>query len=328
MSKLYNEEIKERFLSQYDNEQTKKTIRNVFLNSHSEENRLSKDLYDFDQYEIALVIKDANPHSKSVAKSLGRFIRQYIEWAIDAGLRVSNLNPVDVIPDSQYGTFIDRTKKIHYSYEEFLELLEDKNMMNGQDQAFLFLIFEGFMGQKFSQLRELKFSDINWNNKTVYVKERNEHIPVTDDCIKYLQKAYDQSTYYQLNSKTKEFNEKALLQSPYIFKNVVSPRSTEGQQVGMNVLYSRLHALKDILELEYLTPNAIKQSGMIKMAVDIYREEGILAYDQLAKIGEKYDYSKLINNGYEYYNTYLMREFVNEENIKELYNIDLEIKLR
>jgi integrase len=328
MSKLYNEEIKERFLSQYDNEQTQKTIRNVFLNSHSEEDRLSKDLYDFDQHQISLVIKDANPHSKSVAKSLGRFIRQYIEWAISVGLRVSNLNPVDVIPDSQYDTFIDKTKKIHYSYDEFLSLLEDKNFMNGQDQAFLFLIFEGIMGQKFSQLRELKFSDINWDNKTVYVKERNEHIPVTDDCIKYLQKAYEQSTYYQFNSKTKDFNEKILLNSPFIFKNVVSPRSTEGQQVGMNVLYSRLHALKEILELEYLTPNAIKQSGMIKMAVDIYNEEGILAYDQLAKIGEKYDYSKLINNGYEYYNTYLMREFVNETNIKDLYDIDLEIKLR
>jgi hypothetical protein len=71
---------------------------------------------------------------------------------------------------------------------------------------------------------------------------------------------------------------------------------------------------------------------MIKMAVDIFKEEGVLGYDQFAKVGEKYNFSKINsnNNGveYEYYNTYLMKEFINEENIKELYGIDVIIQKR
>jgi integrase len=108
--------------------------------------------------------------------------------------------------------------------------MEDENMMNGQDQAYLFLIFEGILGEKFSELRELKFSDINWDKKTVYVKERNKHIEVTDECIKYLQKAFNENTYYQYNSESGQFSEKELLESQYIFKNIRSPRGTENTQ--------------------------------------------------------------------------------------------------
>jgi hypothetical protein len=109
---------------------------------------------------------------------------------------------------------------------------------------------------------------------------------------------------------------------------VQSPRGTSGQPVGMNVLYSRLHALKEVLNLDHLTPNGIRQSGMLAYSVQLYLKHGVLAYDQLALVGEKYDYSQISNNGYTYYNTNLMREFVNSENIKDLYDIDLEIKLR
>jgi integrase len=328
MNRLYNEEIKEKFLSTYENEQTQKTLRNVFYNASLIENVLEKDLYEFTQDEIGKVIANTNPHNSNVARSIGRFVSQYISWAIEERLRTNKLNPLKGVITEWYDNFVDKTKKIHYSYEEFLELLEHPNMLSAQDQTFLFLIYEGIMGQKFSQLRELKFSDIDWNHNTVYVKERNEKIKVSDECIKYLEKAHNQSTYYQFNKTTKEFTEKELLPSEYIFKNVKSPRATEGQQVGINVFYSRLHTLKDLLELEYLTPNAIRQSGMIYEAVKIYKEEGTLAYDQLAKVGEKYAYSQLENGGYTYYNTYLMKEFLNENNIKELYDIDVEIKLR
>jgi integrase len=330
MNRLYNEEIKEKFLSTYDNEQTQKTLRNVFQNSALIENVLEKDIYDFTLDELGKIIENTNPHTKNVARSTGRFISQYISWAIEPPqrLRKNALNPLKGVLQEWYDNFVDKTKKIHYSYDEFIDLLEDNQMMNGQDQAFLFLIFEGIVGEKFSQIKELKFSDIDWDTNEVFVKERNEKIKVSEDCIKYLQKAYNQSTYYQFNSNTKEFNEKELLSSEFIFKNVKSPRGQENEPVKINVFYKRIQSLKEIFSLEYLTPNGIKQSGMIKMAVDIFKRDGELAYDQLAEIGEKYAYSKLVNNGYEYYNTYLMKEFVNEENIKELYDIDLEIKLR
>jgi integrase len=328
MNKLYNEAIKEKFLSTYDNEQTQKTLRNVFYKTELIESVLEKDLYDFSLEEIGKAIENTNPHNNNVSRSTGRFISQYLSFCIEERIRTNKINPLKGVLPEWYDKFVDKSKKIHYSYDEFIELLEDERMMNGQDQAFLFLIFEGLMGQKFSQLQNLKFSDIDWDNNTVYVKERDEHIKVSEDCIKYLQKAYNQNTYYQWNSTNKEFNEKELLPSEFIFKNVKSPRGIENQALKINVFYSRLHALKEIFELDYLTPNAIRQSGMIWEAVKKYNEEGVLGYDQLAKVGDKYEYSKITNNGYTYYNTFLMREFLNEQNIKDLYDIDLEIEKR
>jgi hypothetical protein len=86
--------------------------------------------------------------------------------------------------------------------------------------------------------------------------------------------------------------------------------------------------MKELFNLSYLTPNAIKQSGMIYYSIKEYQKDNVLGYEQLAAVGERYNYSKINNNGYEYFNTYLMREFINEQNIKDLYDLDIEIKLR
>jgi hypothetical protein len=36
----------------------------------------------------------------------------------------------------------------------------------------------------------------------------------------------------------------------------------------------------------------------------------------------------LENNGYSYFNTYLMREFISSENLKDLYDVEVEISKR
>jgi hypothetical protein len=51
----------------------------------------------------------------------------------------------------------------------------------------------------------------------------------------------------------------------------------------------------------------------------------IIKYDQFAVVGEKYNFSKITNEQYEYYNTNLMKDYISIENIKELYGVDVEI---
>lgn len=333
MDKLYNAEIKERFLNEIygDNEGSQITVRNIFNKTELIEDIIQKDLYNFNLVEIGKALQNTNPYSNNVVKSYLRFISRYISWSIKTGLREDNVNPIRTV-DSDWANQFVASKKIHYSFSEFLELLKNPILYNSQDKAFLFLMFEGLMGEQFSELRELTINDINWEENKIFIKSRNQYINISKECMEYLEKAVNEKTYYNYNSKTKDFNERELLPSPYVFKTTKSPRSTEGQMVGMSMLYTRLHALKEILDLQYLTPNAIKQSGMIKMAVDLFKEDGVLGYDQFAVIGDKYNFSKINsnNNGieYEYYNTYLMKEFINEDNIKELYDIDVIIQKR
>jgi integrase len=330
MGKLYHEEIKERFLSTYDNEQTRQTIRNVFFNTELIESVLNKDIYDFSLEELGKAIENTRPFNANVARSNGRFLSQYISWAIEPPerLRKNTINPLKGVLPEWYDNFVDKSRKIHYSFNEFLELLEDPSLHNNQDKALLFTLFEGISGEQFSQIRDLQESDIDFENKTVYIKERDYTMQVSDECIKYLEKACNEKTYYNFNSKTNDFNERDLLNSPFVFKTTRSPRSSEGQPVGMSMLYTRMHTIKDLLGIEILTPNSLRQSGMIYESVKQFEQHGVIRYEQFAVVGEKYDYSKIFTDQYEYYNTHLMTDFINQENIKDLYNIDVIIQKR
>ncbi|PLR99549.1 phage lytic cycle repressor MrpR family protein [Bacillus sp. T33-2] len=329
MSRLYNEEIKEKFLSEnYENEQTRKTIRNVFYKSEPIENVLDKDLYNFNLDEIGNVIKNSNPLSASVARSTGRFLTQYITWA--APYRKSNLNPVKGVTNEWYDQFSDKTKKIHFSEDELFNGVIEQ-LENAQDQALIALIFEGIIGKGFSELKPLHYNHINWNTNEITVPERDgEKVQVSDRVMRYVEQAYKQRTYSTFNEETQNYNERELLQSDYIFKNIKSPRAKNGEVNG-SVFYTRMNNIREAFDLEYLTPNSIRQSGMIKMSADLLKEkieegkEPKLEYEDFEKIGDKYKFSKVYNKGYSYYNTTLLREFVNPSTLKELYNIDAEV---
>ena len=84
--------------------------------------------------------------------------------------------------------------------------------------------------------------------------------------------------------------------------------------------------IKEIFDMPHLTIKNVWRSGMIKMAVDLYKEEGELTNKQLAKIAEKFGINKIVNNGHVVYNFHAMRQFINRENILELYGIDIEQK--
>lgn len=334
MNKLYNEETKERFLTTYDNEQTQKTLRNVFYNSELEELRNGKDLYDFNLTQIGEVIKNSNPHSSVVARATGRFISQYISWAIGEKLR-GNINPLKGVNNEWYDGLVDKSKKIHWAEDEFYSEIIEK-LDNAQDQALVSLIFEGILGKGFSELKEIVYNNINWNKNEITIKRNGENkvFVLSNRTMRYVENAHKSQTYRILNTKTGELSDKEVVSSDYLFKNVKSPRTKEGEPLSLQTFYGRMNSIKEKFDLEYLTPNALRQSGMIKMAAELVNEkvqkgeEPIIGYDEFAIIGERYDSPKMTQNGYTYYNTFLMKEYLNEQNIKELYDLDVTIQKR
>lgn len=322
MDKLFNGEIKERYLSErFENEDSQSTVRHLFQKSELIEDILEKDLYNFNLTEIGKVVQNMNPFSNSVAKQYSRTISRYISWAISTGLRDNNINPLKGAGTKWAEQFVDRTKKIHYSETELDELL--KQMINAQDKLYLRLMFEGVSQE---EIRRLKIADVNWDNSqiTVYEEDQDRVVRLSEKCMGYLEKAINEKTYYIYNRETGERKEKELLESEYIIKNVKSARSQEGTQILPSVIYRRLTDLKLEMDLQFLTPNAIRQSGMICEATKIINEEGSFGdYKQYAKIGDKFKFSKITTDKHTYYNTNLMYEFVNPHNLKELYNIDI-----
>ncbi|MFO1442909.1 hypothetical protein KDN24_06725 [Bacillus sp. Bva_UNVM-123] len=328
-TKLYNNEIKERYLNErFENEDSRTTIKYVFKSAELIEDVLNKDLYNFSLPEIGKVIKNANPHSIGVARSHGRIISKYISWAIEPmGLRENNIHPMKGINDSWYDTLVDKTKKIHYSKDELIELIE--RLPNAQDQAFLALMFEGVVGDKFEELRNISYYDVDWNNNELTIRNRdNFKIKLDNTFMRYIKNAYEAQTYRNYDKETGDYKERDLLDSNYIFRNIKS-RAKEGEPVSLQVFYNRLNNIKGEFDLEYLTPNALKQSGMIHMAAEIIKEkkknnkEIDMSYADFEKIGIKYDYSKIHTVSHVYYNTNLMKTFLTEEKLFELYGIKI-----
>lgn len=332
MSELYNEEVKNRYLERYDNEGTVNTIRSIFMKTANTERPLGKDLYNFSltEEELIDVFKELNPLSTTVSASYGRHIKNYLSWAIANGYRDDNINPLSGVDNDWYDQFVDKTRKIHWAEEELYKELIEK-LDNAQDQALLSLIFEGILGRGFSELKGILYKHINWNNNEITINRDGEEkaVKVSDRTMRYVENAYKQQVYRIYNEKTGDYNEKELVSSDYLFKNVKSPRTKEGEPLSLQVFYNRMQSIRDQHGLDLLTPNALKQSG-INYNVYLLAKEKIekgeepeIGYDELAAVGEKYNTSKMTQNGYSYYNTHLIREYCNEQVLKDLYDIDV-----
>lgn len=323
MDNIYNEEFKEKYLNErFDNEDSRVTVRYIFKKSELIEDILGKDLYDFNVLEIGKVLQNANPHSINVANSYMRVISKYISWCIDPiRIREDNIHPLKGIEKDWANQFVDKTKKIHFSKEELEDIVENK-LPNAQDQAFIWMMFEGVQGQKFTELRNLNYNKVNWNKNELSLMDENHserNIIVSNQCMRYIENAYKEFTYKSPSEK-----ERILVKSDFILRNVESPR-IKSPDVSMAALYNRLSHIKQNLDLEYFTGNSIKQSGMIWKAVQIYYRDGYFGdYKQYEEIGIQFNYSMISNNGYNYYNSNLMNQFINQENFKKLYDIDVE----
>ena len=330
MSKMYNEEIKESFLQYLIDEEgyTDETVhvfRFVFYKSYDVEDILQKDMYDFNMSELKQVLLNANKSTLNSVRAFASMMKKYIDWAIRTGLTNSNINPMDMFTTKDYEECIDKSKKLFISEDELIDI-EDQ-LVNYQDKVILRLLFEGANGYEVSELINLKKYDVNYEKKQLRLyddKNGERFIVVSDRCLDIIEKAINEKVYYARNGEKESKHGKSeypYYETDHIIKNVLTGR-TRGE-ADKNVVYRRMYMIKEIFDMPYLTIKNVWRSGMIKMAVDLYKEEGELTNKQLAKIAEQFGLGKIINNGHETYNYHAMRQFINRDNILDLYGIDI-----
>jgi site-specific recombinase XerD len=327
---MYNEEIKESFLQYLIDEEgyTDETVhvfRFVFYKSYDVEDILQKDMYDFNTGELKQVLLNANKSTMNSVRAFASMMKKYIDWAIRIGLTNSNINPMDMFTTKDYEECIDKSKKLFISEDELIDI-EDQ-LVNYQDKVILRLLFEGANGYEVSELINLKKYDVNYEKKQLRLyddKNGERFIVVSDRCLDIIEKAINEKVYYARNGEKESKHGKSeypYYETDHIIKNVLTGR-TRGE-ADKNVVYRRMYMIKEIFDMPYLTIKNVWRSGMIKMAVDLYKEEGELTNKQLAKIAEQFGLGKIINNGHETYNYHAMRQFINRDNILDLYGIDI-----
>lgn len=323
MSEMYNEEIKQEFLSQYP-ENTQQTYSYVFIRSNNSEEILKRDLFTFSAEEIISVIKDANHTTINSIRHTWNIISNYIDWAVR--YRESNINPAKNISMDELRGCLDKSKKLYLTEEELIDL--ENSAANAQDIIAPRLMFEGVGGTGLSEICNLHYSNIGWNNNIIKLKDDKNgerELKVSDRCISLIKSAYEQSVYLKGNGQSKALNPESLLQeSDYILRNIQTSLTKNINGIDRHTIYRRITTLSEYYSLPFMTPKNIEKSGMIKMANDLYKEHGKLDNEELELVAERFNVRKVKIAGMEKYNFQTLKEYVNIENIKELYEDNLE----
>lgn len=312
-SRLYNGQIKERFLETYP-EGTRPTYRRIFFVSKHTEEAFDKDLYDFSLEQIEYVLYDLFPTTFASSQVNGRIITAYIRWAIEQGLRKTNINPL-IIADSKYfAKFVDPNINLYFP-EKLLRSIEDQ-CINAQDCAIFRLLFEGVSGKQLSELRNLKKKDVDSDNLqlTLTDEDKNKRVlEVSPRAISLVKKASEETVYWKRNGEPidspniRPYTD--LVDNEYVFRNSITRTINHYDSVDYHVIYRRIELIQELFEMPFFTSTKIKKSGMIFMAKELVKKDGDLKRDHYLMIAKRFK----VNNWYS------LKEYVTMDNIMKLY---------
>lgn len=321
--RFYNQEEKEEFLETIELDEVKNIYKYLFSKSKGAEILYQKDLYSFTLEQIEDVMRNVNPSTMNSAANTKSRINHYISWAIRHGRRENNINPIQGTTREWEKKFIDKNIKRHLTENELYDIIE--SLHNAQDQALVQCLFEGIKGQGLSELISMRYNKINWNKNIVTVWDkkynRERDVVVSDRCMRYIENAYKQEVYTSQDTEV----EKELVQfEDYIFKNV-KWRASKFNNITRTNLTKRLYIIKEYFELDEFTAKTISEAGQIKMAADLIKERGKLEKEEFAIIGDQFGLPKTKVREYEYYDISKMKAYINSENLKKMYDVEIEI---
>lgn len=321
MSNMYNSHIKEEFLSKYDNEDTKSTYINLFRKIKGIEEHRGYDLYDFSIEDVKEAMENIKPVTKASARTAGSVMVAYINWA--ARYRTSNINIIQGLKPKWFEEFV-LERELYISETRMEEML--KVLVNAQDRVLVKLLFLSVNGYQHSELLNLTKNDIK--GKTIRLNDDRKgerELTVDKDVIELIDKALEQESYIPKNGSAKRSFESKLIENDFVVRGI-SHRAKNFERAEKHLVYRRITGISEFFGMPYLTPKSIWKSGQIKMAADLYAKDGEIGSKQLNEIAEAFNLTKVINNGrYEVYTITQMKDYINSDNLKELYNIDVEI---
>lgn len=315
---IFNEEVKNKFLDS-QSEDTAKIYASVFRKIGKHELFVGRDIYTFNLLQLEMLMERLEFKTDNVAKTYGRIISSYLNWSIEQGLRTDE-NPIRNIGNEWFEKFVSKIKL--YINEEELINIENK-LVNFQDKVIPRLIFEGVGGFQLSELTNLTINDISGNTLFLEdIKFGKRSLDVSETAIDYIVKANKETQYYNRNGNAiGKRTVSELVDNNYIIKSTVNRNMVNTNDADRHLIYRRISTLSELFNLPFLTPKGLEKSGMQKYAYELYKESGKLDNEELTKVAERFNIKKVMINGEYRYNYATLREFVNIENIKDLYFI-------
>lgn len=292
--KMYNEDIKNKFLSNYSNVNTQTLYRKLLSKFGAYESQVGKDLYTFSVEEVADLLYWYSPKSRNSASTALSVIKMYRSFSVREGYTTVHLDFTRLIGESDINIFLNR-KALPLSYlkseDEFYAIVN--HLENYQDAIILILLWNGIDGFKHSEIVDLKVKNCEFDNNKIYVTDANDNIVreaiLSEKDMGFVKDATEETIYKKGNGKAKgKCTSRELIKNDYVLRVPVSKSHAWNSKIDAQVIDTRMKRIKEWCEKPHLSPQNIVTSRIMIYLKNIEDKNGVLTHNDFDEANKKF----------------------------------------
>lgn len=269
------------------------------------ENLINKSIYNMNYSELyeMLLVRFKNSSVRTIIKNVS-ILKKYIDFCLDKKVVEHGENRLSVFTREEAKRIVHKQAMLN-KYISREKLREYQNILyNEQDQLLIELPFIGVRGRTVENgtLEEI----INLTMPTKKDEENNiltlvqnngksRRLDVKTSTMALIRNTYEQEVYVENNSQETN-NVRLSFQPRKIQINKVEnyvlrvPGKNKYEKFTPNLLNSRMKRIQKYLDNPYLSFTSLYQSGMIQLAVDKYKENGVVTKEDYIEICIRFNY--------------------------------------
>jgi integrase len=292
--KMYNEEIKNKFLSNYKNANTQTLYRKLLSKFGAYENTVNRDLYTFTIEEVGDLLYWYAPKSRNSASTALSVIKMYRSFSVREGYTTVHLDYSRLIGENDINMFLNR-KALPLSYlkssDEFYGIVN--HLENYQDAIILVLLWNGIDGFKHSEIVNLMVQDCDFDNRKILVKNENgelvREVVMSEKDMSYVKNATEELIYKKGNGKAKgKCTSRELIKNDFVLRVPVSKSHGWNSKIDAQVIDTRMKRIKEWCEKPHLSPQNIVTSRVMTYLNKIEEKSGVLTHNDFDEANRKF----------------------------------------
>lgn len=267
------------------------------------EDLIQKKIYDMNYIELKelIIMQFKNSSEKTVLKNIS-ILKTYVDFCINKNVVLHGENRLATFSSKDAKEFVNKQAFVG-KYISKQQLREYQNILfNEQDKLFLELLFTGVRGRTveegtLEEIINLRMSDVDEENRMLALTQNDGKVrllEVDEYTIELIKDTYNQEIYVENNG---EITDNPRLSEPrklvinkvedYVFR---VPSKRKFMPFTPNLINSRMRRIKLWIGTPYASLTGIYMSGMLNMALEIYKEKGEITKLDYVKICTRYNY--------------------------------------
>jgi hypothetical protein len=279
---MYNDFQKKRYLESENfrhEDSAKEVAERIFETVSETERQKDKDLSEFNKIQVIDLLKNINSKSKYYLRLVSKMCFEYTNWqkvqgAIDNG----NINYYDysIVKDIIDELIpLEMVEDKHFSSEYVIDLVTNK-VKDPVNKLLVYAPYKGICNLNCEDLKYLKYSDINEEDKTVQLK--SGLTVKVDDLFIQLAKEAESATEYMPDGVSELGNVRNdnlyLYDScSYLIKSTGKNKANE--PVNQSFIIRRFKFIQQQVDNNFITPSNLYKNGLINYIKERFAEQNV-----------------------------------------------------